>query len=400
MEPEIVAVLSVALVSLSLSTWLALLGAALLARAKRTRTAHAPCTTFVSVLKPLAGEDDDLAANLASFARLSHPHHELLFGVASLADPAARVAHAFLAAHPHVDARLVVTDRRAAENPKVAQLVGLAAVARGEVLVISDSNVRVAPDYLETLLGALASGARIGLATSLFVGTGERTLGAALENVQVTSFIAPAVAASSLSPFGLTIGKSMAIRVEALDAIGGLASVGHVLAEDHLLGRLVRAAGFGVALAPTPVENRNVRCDVLRTVERHTRWAKMRRAIAPGPFWLEPLADPLVVAAGSALAFHDRFGLALLGAVAIAKTLAAWVVTWALRGHPLALRYLPIELLRSGVAFLCWVRAAASRTVSWRGHPFVLGPDSTLLPAPRSRAFAGPINTVVASPIK
>jgi len=386
-----VVALVVLVVALSSSFWLALLGAAVLARARRRDPSPAPPDAFVSVLKPLAGEDDDLAANLASFASLSYRRHEILFGVASLADPAARVARAFLAAHPEVDARLVVTDRRAAENPKVAQLVGLAAAARGDVLVISDSNVRVAPAYLESLLVALASRASsvapVGLATSLFVGTGERTLGAALENVQLTSFIAPAVAASSLSPYGLTIGKSMAIRVEALAALGGFVRVGHVLAEDHLLGRLVRAAGYGVALAPLAVENRNVRCDVSRTIERHTRWAKMRRAIAPGPFWLEPLADPLVVAVASALVLHDRSGLAVVAAVALAKTLAAWAVTWLLRGHPLALRYLPIELLRSAAAFGCWVRAAVSRRVSWRGHPFVLGADSTLLPAPREAAW-------------
>ncbi|MFO0670851.1 MAG: glycosyltransferase [Polyangiaceae bacterium] len=134
-------------------------------------------------MKPLAGEDDDLAANLASFASLSCIDGEILFGWRR--SPTRPRASLFLAAHPEVDARLVVTDRRAAENPKVAQLVGLAAAARGDVLVISDSNVRVAPAYLESLLVALASRtsvAPVGLATSLFVGTGERTLGAALEN--------------------------------------------------------------------------------------------------------------------------------------------------------------------------------------------------------------------------
>src|SRR4051812_40872598 len=106
----------------------------------------------VTILKPLAGADDDLAENLESIARLDHPSFEILLGVASVRDPAFAVARAFVERHRRVHARLVLTDREAAINPKVAQLIALERHATGEVVVISDSNVRVSPRYLSDLL--------------------------------------------------------------------------------------------------------------------------------------------------------------------------------------------------------------------------------------------------------
>ena len=42
----------------------------------------------VSILKPLAGVDDELEENLASFESLAYPDYEIILGVASQEDPA------------------------------------------------------------------------------------------------------------------------------------------------------------------------------------------------------------------------------------------------------------------------------------------------------------------------
>src|SRR5258708_38679929 len=89
-----------------------------------------------SIFKPLAGREDELEANLDAFARIDYPSFEVLLGVASLADPAYAVACRFLAGHPTLEARVVVTDPDAAINPKVAQLVGLERAATGDIYVI------------------------------------------------------------------------------------------------------------------------------------------------------------------------------------------------------------------------------------------------------------------------
>jgi ceramide glucosyltransferase len=333
-----------------------------------------------SILKPVAGLDDALVDNLESFARLDYPEWELLIGIASATDPAAPVVRAFLSRHPELNARVVLTDPMAATNPKVAQLIGLTLAARGTVLVVSDSNVRVGADYLRAVVGQLWRPG-VGMVSCLVAGCDERSLGAAIENAQLAAFVAPAVVASGvLADRSITIGKSMAMRAADLARVGGWQCVGDVLAEDDVLGRRFAAEGHAVELCLHPVENPNVACTLTRTMERHTRWAKMRRALLPGAFALEPLLSPAIIAS--------------LVMVAAPSTLAlqAWLVAMALQCATCALDlrllrgrwprwyFAAVEVVRVHVAFACWVGACASRRVAWRGNAFKLGAGSRLLP--------------------
>jgi ceramide glucosyltransferase len=349
-------------------------------RAAAARAARSTWTPRVTILKPLAGAEDELAENLASLARLDWPDLEILFGVASPADPAAPVARAFLAAHPPLRARLVVTDPRAALNPKVAQLVGLVREATGEVLVVSDANVRVPPDYLRHLVATLAEPG-VGLVTSVVAGTGERTLGAALENLQLCAYAAPGVlGGSTLTGRCISIGKSMAMRAADLARVGGFARVGGVLAEDHVLGQVFHAHGLGVRVCAAAVDNRNVACTMRRTFERHARWGRMRRFITPHGFYLEPLLAPLAVTSVGAALLPGRTSLALLLGAVLLHAAGASLSVRLLRGRVPAW-VPPVEVLRVAVAMACWVSAIASRTVTWRGRALSLRSGSVLVPA-------------------
>lgn len=351
-----------------------------LRKIRRAPRRHVDRAPRVTIFKPLAGKDDDLAANLESFARLDYPAYEILFGVASPLDPAHEVARSFLRAHPEVDARVVVTDPDVAMNPKVAQLVGLSAVATGEVFVISDSNVRVPKDYLWSLLAELARPGT-GLVTSVIAGTGERTLGAALENLQLATVVAPAVVLSNVTRRPFTIGKSMAIWRRDLAKIGGFSAFSDVLAEDHVLGDAVLALGLAIRTSLAPIENRNVACSTRRTLERHARWAKIRKSLSLG-FWGEPLGAPLVLLTFLCLAFPSRLLFALLVASALVQTVAAFAFVKLLRGKPLAWKYAPLEIARTYAIFACWLWATVSDRVVWRGHPFRVLSGSRIVPAP------------------
>ncbi|MGZ3475478.1 MAG: glycosyltransferase [Polyangiales bacterium] len=367
--------MSLLLLAASVAIHLLMMGAFVLAMARR-RAAEISRGPRVSILKPLAGADEDLAENLASFAAVDYPSFEILLGVADANDPAVPVARAFVARTPN--ARLIFTDPHAATNPKVAQLIGLERVATGEVLVISDSNVRVSPSYLFDLVSELRDD--VGIVSGVVVGSGERSIGAALENLHLASAIAPGVIASRvLSDKPLTVGKSMAMRRRDLWKIGGFAAVGGVLAEDHVLGRRFREAGFGVAIALSPIENRNVACSITRTLERHTRWAKMRRAIVPLAFWFEPLLEPVVIAFAALAIYPTESRAALFFGVVVLRISSAALATSLLRRR-MRVRHLVLEPLRAFAIFTCWLRAAFSRRVEWRGHTFALGVDSKLIP--------------------
>ena len=365
----------------------------LTAMARKKATPVLSVRPWVSILKPIAGADDDLRGNLESFADLDYPAYEILFGIASADDPAVPVVQAFLAAHPNVAARLVWTtpSSERALNPKVAQLLVLTRAARGSVLVVSDANVRVRKTYLRSLVGTLLQ-TGVGLVSSVIVGGGERTLGAALENAQLCAHVAPAVLAAhvfSLRP--ATVGKSMAMRRADLSRVGGWESVADVLAEDDALAQRFDALGYSVEVCRETIENHNRDTSLLRTIERHARWAKMRRALTPGCFALEPLLSPLLVASVVGILAPSALAAKIWGcALALQITGALLCFTLLRVKRPLLLAAL--EPLRAAVIFLCWGLGCLSRRVSWRGNVFTLEAGSKLVPArparERGRTFA------------
>ena len=342
----------------------------------------------VTVFKPLAGRDDDLLANLESFAHLDYPDYEILLGVASKTDPAYLVAARFVASHPELRARVHLTDPDAAANPKVAQLLGLERDATGDVFVISDSNVRVRPTYLSSLVRELGEPG-IGIVWSVFAGVGEQTVGAALENLQLCAASIPGLLAlDAVSERPLTVGKSMAMRATDLRLLGGFAAVGDVLAEDHALSRRFLDAGFAVGTSLDVVENRNVDCSIRWTVERHTRWSKMRRVLFPLPFVAEPLVNPLGVAAAAFLLAPSTLTAIAWCVACVLQTCSAMLAVRVLRGSWISWRYVPLELVRSYLGLLCWMRACFSRRIEWRGHLFLLGRGTTIEPLGRRDAVA------------
>jgi ceramide glucosyltransferase len=386
---DIAAILTLLPTVVATLLYLLLVGTFAVGLSRRMRRRASPAIPLdraprVSILKPLAGVDDELYANLESFAAIDYPCFEILFGVASDRDTAIPIVQSFLRNHPHVEGRLIRTDPDAAINPKVAQLVALDARATGEIVVISDSNVRVRSTYLWSLVREL-SHPGTGLVSSVFAGAGEKTLGAALENLQLGTWVAPGIVASTVFlKRPLSIGKSMAIWRRDLVRMGGFHVVANVLAEDDLLGRHFHEAGYDVRVSFDVVENRNVASSVKRTLERHSRWAKMRRALSPVAFALELLLTPTIVSSIVAIVVATKLAVVAAVATAALQTLCALICVRLLRGKWLAWYYAPLEMVRSGVVLVCWLRGCLSRRIVWRGHPFVVGRDSAIAPAPPS----------------
>ncbi len=194
---------------------------------------------------------------------------------------------------------------------KVAQLIELTRAARGSVIVVSDANVRVPRGYLSSIIEALLRPG-VGLVPSVIAGSGERTFGAALENAQLGAGVArrwwPRTA-SSVGPSPLVNRWPCAAPIWS---VPGVESVAGVLAEDDVLGQKFHALGYGVELCLDAVENRNVSCSALRSIDRHARWAKMRRAIVPSLLFLfEPLISPFIVAVAVAVLATSALSLQL-----------------------------------------------------------------------------------------
>ena len=383
METANWAVCALAALDVAVYAFLMILSFVALRSVRRAPRRHVDRAPRITIFKPLAGADDDLVANLESFATLDYPSYELLFGVASIDDPAYETARAFVRRHPELGARVILTDANAARNPKVAQLVSLAERATGELFVISDSNVRVPQNYLWSLVAEIARPG-VGLVTSAFAGTGEASLGAALENLQLATVVAPAtILANAFTKRPLTIGKSMAMWRRDLAQIGGFRAFANVLAEDHVLGDEFLRAGFSIRTSLALVENRNVDCSTRRTLERHARWSKIRRSLSLG-FFFEPLSCPLVLTSLLLAFAPSRWLVMLVATSALLQTVFAMLAVRALRGTWLSPRYLPLEVARSFAIFGCWAWALVSDRVVWRGHPFRILKGSRIVPAQAS----------------
>lgn len=326
-------------------------------------------TPLVSVLKPLCGVDDDLARNLASFAAQDYPRFEVLLGVRSRGDAA--YPHALAAASRWPGRfRVVVQRGEPGLNPKVNQLVTLARTARGEVLVVSDSNVRVHPAYLAGIAGLLED-PTVGLVTHAIAGVGEERLGSLLDNLHLAGTIAPGVvAAKRVAGTDFVVGKSMAFRRSDLAALGGFEAVKDVLAEDYVLGALVPSRlGKRVVIASRPVESVSRSRTVREFVARYARWAVLQRqAVGPAAYAAQVVLNPILVAAAGLVAAPGRGTLAAFGAVCVLKTLADRAAGRRLRPGGFRLRQLlavPLKDLLSGAA---WAYGLARRDVTWRGN--------------------------------
>ena len=345
----------------------------------------------ISILKPLCGLDDRLERNLAGFAALPYPSYEVLLGVRDVDDAAYPAAMAAARRWPS-RFRVVVQSSEPGLNPKVNQLVSLARAARNDLLVISDSNTRVPPGYLDEI-AAYMSDPGVGLVTHPIVGQGDEQhgarLGSALDNMHLGGSITPGlVAAKILFHKDYVVGKSMALRWSDVRALGGFGTVKDVLAEDFVLGRMIpERLGKRVVLGRSVVRCVSVRRSVEGFVKRYARWSVMQHQCAGlpaywgllvlNPQWLTTLALCLSPGRGTVAAWlacaAARIGLdAAAGRLLRGRTFPLWALPWA-----------PIkDLLAAGA----WLYGLTSRSIEWRSTRLRVLRGSVLAPGPLALA--------------
>lgn len=327
----------------------------------------------ISILRPLAGQDEGLEENLRSCFRQDYPEFEILFAVRRASDPAAAAAAKLQREFPGVHSRLIVTGDPPYPNAKVFALDHMVREARHPLLVMADSDTRAAPDMLR-VIAAEFQDPRLGIATCPYRAVPGRSLWSALEAIYMnTEFLAGVLTARMLEGMKFAVGPCVAARREALDRIGGIASLKEHLAEDFVLGSRVSQAGYGNILSSCVIEHRIGTQSFAPNFEHRLRWARSTRRSRPwgyiGQVFTYPLPAALLLAA-------VRPGWWPLAALAVAARMAA---AWATAGWALHDGYtgrhwwlVPLQDLAS---FAVWLAGFFGRTVRWRDRRYYLHPD-------------------------
>ena len=334
----------------------------------------------LSLLKPLKGLEESLEDNLRSFFEQDYPGAlQIVFATSEPDDPALEIAKSLAEAYPDIDVVFAISDPEFGLNPKVANLAGAINAARHDLMLQSDANVRASADYVRRIVGELVT-EEASLLTSLVVGVGEQSLSAAMENLQLTAFIAPAMCtALHLAGVECVVGKSMLFRRSELDALGGIEQVRDILCEDFVLGERYRDAGKTIVLSPTTVQNINETMGLRQFLSRHTRWLQMRVVIHVGSFIADLFANPIGLATLAMLASgFQKHVVFFWVAITIYKMIGDNLLLTTLRGHSMALRHAWVGPVKDLVMVGVWVYSAFSRTVTWRGRKLRFGKGSVL----------------------
>jgi len=366
--------LAVLALGYSLMAWLAI---CLLRPGPRRPETPAPEQPPVTVLKPLCGAEADLLEYLRSFCRQDYPKFQIVFGVRDTADPAIEVVRNLQAEFPQLDLVIATDAPQRGSSRKVSNLINMMPLARYEFLVIADSDVRVAPDYLARVVHPLLD-ARVGIVTCPYVGRPRPGLWSLLASVFVNDWFMPSARIAAL--FGsraFAFGATIAIRRQALTRVGGFAAIADQLADDYRLGELTRRVGLRTVLSDVVVETCIAERSLGELVRHELRWLRTIRAVRPlgYTFAFISFGVPLAVA-GAILAKGSDLSLLMLALTILARFMLH-AVAWKPRLRTASPWVLPLS---DFLAFGLWCWGFVTSSVHWRDIRYRVARDGSLHP--------------------
>ena len=347
----------------------------------------------ISLFKPVHGDEVGLESNLRTFFEQDYLHHvaraggsvmengvsrvELLFCARSAADEGLEIARRVAAEYPEITSRFVTSGTPWAANAKVCSLAAMAKVATHDLWAISDSDVRVTPDYLRRIVLPFVD-ERVGCATCLYRGVVTRGgLWSQLEAVGMTIEMSSGICADSLiEPMEFALGPTMVTRRERVEEIGGFESMAEYCADDFVLGNWIAKNGHKVVLSGHAIDHMVLETDFVESMKHQVRWMKSTRFSRPkGHF-------------GTGLTFGVPFGVmawagalmlgmpvlgwcALIGSV-LGRSLQAFVVGRCVVREQRIGAAMILFPIRDFIGALIWAMSYASNRIQWRGEIYEL----------------------------
>jgi ceramide glucosyltransferase len=346
--------------------------------------AHPRFTPPLSLFKPLSGADPGLESYLESFFNQDYPVFEILFCARNADDPGLAIARGVAARHPEIPAKVLYTSGEPDFiNSKVASMELMEARAAHDIFVVSDSDVRVAPDYLRAVALPFADG-RVGGMCCLYRGVAAQGgLWARLEAVGMSVEMSSGVlAARAMEGMQFTLGPTMAFRRDTIRRIGGFRITADYCADDFILGNETYKLGQAVILSPHVIDHMVLHSNFAGSLKHQVRWMKSTRFSRPKghvgtaltfsvPFGL------LALAAGAWLG-HPLWGMALFVWSIVTRWALSFAVGRAVVRDPSWFGLLVLYPIRDFMGFCFWAASYFGRRILWRNRVFELLPGGKM----------------------
>src|SRR5436190_7769933 len=338
------------------------------------RSAPSPAfTPPVSILKPMRGQDPGAYENLSSFCRQDYPQYEILLCVDPDDKTVLPIVERLRRNYPERTIRILYGSGRVATNDKVAKLARLVSEAQHEFVVISDSDVRVRPDYLRHVTAPLAH-PNVGAVTCFYVSVEDKSLTDRLQNVGMMSDFYPGIlVAWQLDGIKFALGPTIATTRTRLAAFGGYAAIENRPADDLLVGRLIAEQGYEVALLPYTIQTVADYGSFRELLDKRLRWIVVMRNLRPaghfGLIFTLGLAWTLAAIAflPTAPVVLGFVGVYLLLRIAMTAIIAGWGLN-----QPGSLKNVWLIPAWDAVACAIWLVSFSRNSIRWRGADYYI----------------------------
>jgi ceramide glucosyltransferase len=345
-------------------------------RDKKTIEKFAAQLPPVSVLKPVHGDESRMRENIESFFRQDYPEYEILFAADEPDDSAIPIIKEISARYPKIHTQILITGQPTWPNAPNFCFHHLSQIAAHNILVTSDSDVEVSPNYLRTVVAPLLD-PKVGAVTVVFRGKSAGGIWADLDAIgQSVEFTAGVVTVNLLEGMKFGLGPTIALRKDSIGRIGGYEAVREYLSNDFVVGNFIQKAGFDVVLSSEVVDHVSPKMTFRRMWERQLRWAMGTRYSRPkghiGTGLTFAMPYGILGLVGAALLGHPIFGIGLLAAALINRIAQCWIVGWWAAGDPVARKAAVLYPIRDLHGFIIWCASYISKRSLWRDNKYLL----------------------------
>ncbi|MGC1415672.1 MAG: glycosyltransferase [Candidatus Acidiferrum sp.] len=330
-------------------------------------------TPPVSNLKPIRGLDAEAYESFASYCKQDYPEYELLFAIGDGDEPVLEVIEKLKREYPERRIRVIHVSGHTAPNDKVVKLARLVNEAQYEVLVINDSDVRVRPDYLRSVVAPLRD-PKVGAVTCLYVSAEEHTFLQELQSIgMICDFYPGILVARQLDGVKFALGQTMVTTKKHLAGFGGFSAIENRPADDLLFGRLIAEQGFEVELLPYAVETVADFRSLPEFFFKRLRWMTVMRLMRPwghiGLIFTQGLAWSV-----AAVVVHPtaRVALIYLGGYLCVRVAMTWLIgVWGMKQKGIWKKMMLVPLWDAW-ALLIWLVSFVRRSIRWRGDRYYI----------------------------